>query len=139
MADLSVEIRRVNSKLQFEAVSDSNPNRKLSFDFAPPLGDGQGFTGLELLLVSLGGCISTTVVFLLQRLEKHIESYTATISGTRSERPMALQEAHMMIRIKAEDISTGDMEATIQQAQAIAPVWQAVKNNVAVHVAFEIT
>lgn len=34
------------------------------FDFAPPLGDGQGCNGLELLLMSLAGCSGTTVAHL---------------------------------------------------------------------------
>ena len=68
MADLNVEITRTNRKVHFEGVSDANPERRIPFDFAPPLGDGNGFAGLELLLMSFAGCVSTTVVFLLGRM-----------------------------------------------------------------------
>jgi len=138
MANLSVEINRTNQKVHFECVSSANPNLTIPFDFAPPMGDGQGFAGLEMLLMSFAGCFSTTVVFLLGRLGKQIESYTATAEGIRSEQPLALKEIHIMIRIKSSDITSQDMDHVIQQAEAMAPVGQAIKNNVVIVTSFEL-
>ena len=39
----------------------------VSADYFPPLGEGQGYTGLELLLLSLAACSATAIVPLLPR------------------------------------------------------------------------
>ena len=137
MADLSVTIRRTNAKLHFEATSDLNPNFSVPFDFAPPMGDGQGFTGLEMLLVSFAGCVSTTIVFILSRLGAHIETYTATAEGTRSEHPLTLKAIHLALKIRSDNLTPDMMDTAIHQAEAIAPVWQAVKNNIEVSIGYE--
>ena len=100
MANLFVNVKRTNQKVHFEGVSTVNPDTVIPFDFAPPLGDGQGFGGLELLLMSFTGCVSTTLVFLLGRSGKHISSYTAAAEGIRSEQPLALKEIHFILHIE---------------------------------------
>jgi len=139
MPSLSVELRRTNQKVHFEGVSSANPNLSIPFDFAPPMGDGQGFAGLEMLLMSFAGCFSTTVVFLLGRMGKHIESYSATAEGIRSEQPLAMKEIHITMRIQSNDITSQDMDTVIRQAEAMAPVGQAIKNNVVIKTAFELS
>ena len=138
MANLVVEVKRTDQKVHFEGVSADNQNVTIPFDFAPPLGDGQGFAGLELLLMSFAGCVSTTVVFLLGRAGRHITSYTATAEGVRREQPLSLSKIHFYIRIASEDITNGDMEGAVRQAESISPVWLAIKNNIAVNVTFEL-
>lgn len=139
MENLVVEIKRTNQKLHFEGVSAFNPGITIPFDFTPPLGDGQGFAGLELLLLSFSGCVSTAVVFLLGRAGKHIASYAATVEGVRREHPLSLSDIHFHIRIESQDIAAEDMEAVIRQAEAISPVWLAVKNNINVKITYELS
>lgn len=138
MADLVVEIKRTNSKVHFEGVSKANPDIVIPFDFAPPLGDGNGFAGLELILMSFAGCVSTTVVYLLTSSGKQILSYTARAEGIRKERPLSLSRIIFHMDIQSSDITGEDMENAIKQAEVISPVWQAVKNNIAVETTFEI-
>ncbi|MPM14048.1 hypothetical protein SDC9_60408 [bioreactor metagenome] len=139
MDNLLVTVTRTDLKLHFEGVSKDNEDFSVPFDFAPPIGEGNGFAGLELLLMALAGCISTTLVFLLGRAGKHIKAFSATAEGIRSERPMTLKEVHMGVQIKSNNISASDMETVIRQAEAMAPVWQAVKNNVLVKIDFELS
>ncbi len=138
MSNLLIKVKRTNQKVHFEGVSDSNSDIVIPFDYAPPLGDGQGFGGLELLLMSFSGCVSTTVVFLLGRLGKNITNYTAVVEGIRSEQPLALKEIHFNICIESSDITEDDMENVMKQAENISPVWQAVKNNIIVKMTFEL-
>ncbi len=138
MANLVIEIKRTNQKVHFEGASNTNPNILIPFDYTPPLGDGNGFAGLELLLMSFAGCVSTTIVFLLGRLGKHISSYTATAEGIRREHPLSLSKIRFHIRIESKDITGMDAEDAIKQAEAVSPVWQAVKNNIAVEITFEL-
>ena len=138
MSNLLIKVKRTNQKVHFEGVSNSNSDIVIPFDYAPPLGDGQGFGGLELLLMSFSGCVSTTVVFLLGRLGKNITNYTAVVEGIRSEQPLALKEIHFNICIESSDITEDDMENVMKQAENISPVWQAVKNNISVKMTFEL-
>ncbi len=138
MSNLLINVKRTNQKVHFEGVSDTNSDIVIPFDYAPPLGDGQGFGGLELLLMSFSGCVSTTVVFLLGRLGKKIANYSAVVEGIRSEQPLALKEIHFNICIESSDITEDDMKNVIKQAENISPVWQAVKNNITVKMTFEL-
>ena len=138
MDNLIVTIHRTNQKVHFEAVSRTNPARALPFDFTPPLGDGDGFAGLELLLMSFAGCVSTTLVFLLGRLGKQITSFDAVAEGVRSERPLSLREIHLHLVLRSENLSNTELDEAILQAESVSPVWQAVKNNVSVSVTYEL-
>lgn len=138
MDNLVVRVKRTDNKVHFECVSDANPSIEIPFDYAPPLGNRHGFSGLEILLTSFAGCVSTTVVFLLRRLVKHISSYRASAEGIRTEYPLSLKEIRFHICIESEDITGTDMENVIKQAEAISPVWQAVKNNIAVVTTFDL-
>lgn len=138
MANLVVKVKRTGNKLHFEGVSDTNPSIVIPFDYAPPLGNGHGLAGLEILLISFAGCVSTTVVFLLGRLGKHISSYTASAEGIRAEHPLSLKEISFHIYIESEDVTDADIENVMKQAEAISPVWQAVKNNIIVETTFEL-
>ena len=138
MADLNVEITRTNRKVHFEGVSDANPERRIPFDFAPPLGDGNGFAGLELLLMSFAGCVSTTVVFLLGRMGKMVGAYQASAQGVRREQPLSLAKIHLHLQLEVEQGTDAEMEAVLKQAEALSPVWQAVKNNIAVTVTYTL-
>ena len=138
MANLVVKVKRTDNKVHFEGLSDTNPGIAIPLDYSPPLGNGNGFAGLEILLISFAGCVSTTVVFLLGRLGKHISSYMASAEGIRTEHPLSLKEICFHIYIESEDVTGVDMENIIKQAEAISPVWQAVKSNVIVETTFEL-
>ena len=68
-----VTVNLTNQKVQFVGVSMSNPDRPIAFDYLPPLGDGQGYRGLELLLMSFTGCVSTAIVYLLRKMGRTIQ------------------------------------------------------------------
>lgn len=138
MSNLLVEIKRINQKVHFEGVSVDNPNITIPFDFAPPYGDGQGFGGLELLLMSFAGCVSTAIVVLLNRTGKHITSYSAKFEGFRTEKPLSLSAIKFHISVGSEDLTNEDVEGVIKAAADLSPVWLAVKHNVAVESSYEI-
>ena len=67
---LAVKASLVNEKVKFSIVAGSN--QEIFADYHPPLGDDQGYTGLELLLVSLAACSGTSVLALLRKMRKTI-------------------------------------------------------------------
>lgn len=82
-----VTIRLINDKVRFTGVSEANPDHPLSIDYVPPLGDGMGFRGLELFLLSFGGCSATAVVALLRKMGKTISGFEVKAKGIRSGKP----------------------------------------------------
>lgn len=138
MADLVAQINWKKQRLSFEGVSADNPGRPLPFDYSQPLGDGDGFAGLELLMLSIAGCVSTTIVFLVERAGKKLAAYSAAVEGTRSERPLALKDVHMRVTLAADGLTDEDMNAILVRVEQMAPVWQAVKGNVSITIDYEI-
>ncbi len=49
--DLDISVKLINDKLQFKGISETNLDFPIPFDYLPPIGDGQGFRGLELLIM----------------------------------------------------------------------------------------
>lgn len=138
MENLYVDAKLVNQKVQFNAVSRTNPDRPVTFDYVPPMGDGQGFAGLELLLISFCGCVSTAVVALLRRAGKSVISYNCSAVGIRQENPLSLKKIIFEVHILSENIEDTDMEKVLSMAAVISPVWLAIKNNVEVETRYII-
>ena len=85
---MEVIVSLTNQKVQFTGVSTSNPDHPIAFDYLPPLGDGQGYRGLELLLMSFAGCVSTAIVALLRRMGKNISGFKMNAKGINRTQPV---------------------------------------------------
>lgn len=138
MENLYVDFKLANQKVQFTAVSRTNPDRSVTMDYVPPLGDGQGFAGLELLLMSFSGCVSTAVVGLLRRSGKNIIAYEGTATGIRQENPLALKKIVFEIKVQSDNATAEDMDKILGVASNISPVWLAIKNNVEIETQYSL-
>lgn len=138
MDNLNVDFKLANEKVKFTVVSRKRPDSPVTMDFIPPIGDGEGFAGLELLLISFCGCVSTAIVGLLRKTRKNIISYEGTAEGIISENPMSLTKIIFEARVKSDNINAEDMEKILNVASNISPVWLAVKNNVEVTAKYNI-
>lgn len=85
---LKISIDLINDKVQFNGKSVTNQDRPIRFDYLPPHGDGDGYRGLELLMMSFGGCYSTAVVAILRKMHKSITDFRLDLSGVVSEQPL---------------------------------------------------
>jgi len=135
---LEVNLRLVNQKVQFIGVSESNLDHPLTLDYLPPLGDGQGFRGLELFLMSFTGCVSTAMVYLLRKMGKEIAGFQVKANGIRRENPLSLQAIQLKVTLESMDAVESDLQTVIKQAEEISPVWLMIKNNVEVMIEYEI-
>ena len=61
---LKVNGTLVDDKVQFVTTARDNP--AVQCDFFPSIGSGEGYTGLEVLLMSLAVCSATTLAYLLR-------------------------------------------------------------------------
>ena len=133
-------VNLTNQKIQFTGVSKNNPDRPIIFDFDPPIGDGHGYNGLELLLMSLAGCSGTTIVYLLRKMGKNISGLKMDAKGIRRDQPpIKFEKIFLEFILNSKDTKDTDIQKAIQLAEeSVCPVWQMVKNNVEVFSKFKI-
>lgn len=129
-----VTVRLTNQKIKFTGVSEANPDQPVTFDYKPPIGDGEGYNGLELLLMSLSGCSATAIVYLLRKMRKTVSGLEVKAKGIRREQPpIKFEKIYLEFVLNSKDTSDADIKKAILLAeQSVCPVWQMIKNNVEV-------
>ena len=135
-----VTVRLINQKVKFTGVSSANPERPVTFDYKPPIGDGEGYNGLELLLMSLSGCSATAIVYLLRKMGKTISGLEVNAKGIRRDKPpKKFEKIFLEFILNSKDTKDADIQKAIQLAeQSVCPVWQMIKNNVEVVAGYKI-
>jgi putative redox protein len=138
--ELEVTVSLSDQKVQFTGLSKTNSDRPVVMDYAPPLGNGQGYTGLELLLISLAGCSATAVVSLLRKMGKDVSGFRVNASGVRRDRhPTSLRTITLEFVLNSRDARDGDMRKAIQMSEeSVCPVWAMLKNNVEIRTEYRI-
>lgn len=134
--EISLEL--VNNRIQFRGTA--RDNKPVLMDYFPPLGDGNGYTGLELLLVSFAGCSSTAIVYLLRKLGKTVGSLKVSSKGERLEKPpMAFKKIYIEYTIASNDVTDTDMEKVLKLSEeSVCPVWAMIKGNVEIAATYKI-
>jgi putative redox protein len=103
-------------------------------DYSPPLGDSEGYGGLDLLLMSLAACSAQTVMSLLQKMKQDVRSFTVTATGRRrTEHPTVLTEIALTFALEGEALSTELMEKAVRLSEEkYCPVWAMLKPAVSI-------
>jgi putative redox protein len=136
--ELNVTVDLANQKVRFTGAARANP--PVTFDYDPPLGDGQGYTGLEGLLMSLAACSATSVVALLRKMGKSVGGFRVEAGGTRrTTHPTSLETIHLHFIVTSGDAGDEDVKKAIRLSEeSICPVWAMLKGNVEIRTGFEI-
>ena len=134
MENIIVDLKRTSGHVHFEAASANHPALSIPFDYS----SGDGLSGLEALVMTFSGCVSTAIIGLLLRLGKHIGAYAVKAEGERNEQPLSLSKIFFHIEITSSDVTADDMDWVLKQAEAISPVWIAIQGNVAVETSYQI-
>ncbi len=135
---LTTTAELIDDKVKFKALA--RENSAIQIDYNKPVGDGDGYTSLEIFLISLSTCVSTAVISLLRKMNKTVKSYKITANGERrTEHPTCFSEVNLHI-----DIETDAVEKEIERAiklseESICPVWAMIKNNVKVNIGYDIS
>lgn len=121
--------------LQGEKVRFSGRARELPAvcaDYFPPLGDGAGYTGLELLLLSLAACSATSVVSLLRRMKKTVSAFRVNAQGTRrAQHPTSFDRIQLEFVLTSPDAAAADLQKAVAMSEeSFCPVWAMLKGNV---------
>lgn len=135
---LSVSASLINEKVKFKATSRTNP--EIILDYTPPIGNGEGYTSLELLLISLASCCGTAVTLLLRKMRKDVSGLTINARGNRREQhPTSFDKIFLEICLKSADAEPSDMDRVLKLSEeSICPVWNMLKNNVEISCEYEI-
>ena len=135
---LETSTKLVNGKIRFSGTARTNP--EVHMDYFPPAGDGEGYTGLEMLLLSLSGCSATAVTVLLRKMNKTVSGLTVDATGTRQETaPLAFHRIDLDFNLTSPDASPEDLEKAIKLAEAnVCPVWAMLKGNVEIAVKCQV-
>jgi putative redox protein len=101
----------------------------VSVDYSPPLGDGNGYGGLDLLLMSLAACGAQTAMSLFIKMKQDITKFTVSATGKRStEHPTVLTEIQVAFAIEGNGLSTELIEKAIRLSEEkYCPVWAMLK------------
>jgi putative redox protein len=129
LAQLEVTVTSTNRKLGYTGALRSHP--AVPIDYIPPLGDGMGYTPLELLLMSLAACSGGTVGLLLRKTGKTVTGIKVNTKGVRREQhPMSFQKIFLEFVITSDDVKDVDVQKAIKLAEdSVCPVWAMVKGN----------
>lgn len=134
---LEAKIILVNDKLKFSGEVDGNA--QVSIDYIPPLSEGDGYTSLELLLLSLSSCLGSAVLVLLRRDNMLIETFEINAKGNRrQEHPTGFENINLEIKIKSENLTPDTMNKVISISENICPVWAMLKGNVTININYSI-
>lgn len=140
MDTLSVNLKTIDEKTMFSATARENP--EVIIDYFPPIGSGNGYTSLELFMISFGSCISSTLLSLLRyRMKKQVDGVVVKVDGTiREEHPKALQHILLSLNFKSRELSKDEVLEVLKAAKdKMCPVWSMIKGNVEVDVNIEIS
>jgi putative redox protein len=135
---MEVSVDSTNQKLGYTGVLRSHP--AIPIDYIPPFGDGQGYTPLELLLMSLAACSGGTIGLLLRKMGKTISGIKVNTKGIRREQhPTSFQKIFLEFVVTSGDVKDADIQKAIKLAEeSVCPVWAMVKGNAEIVTEFKI-
>ncbi|MCG8700926.1 MAG: OsmC family protein [Bacteroidales bacterium] len=136
--ELNTSIKLTNDNVKFSGSVDGQ--QPISIDYTPPLGNSEGYTSLELLMLSLTSCIGTTMLMLLRRMGKSILDFEVKASGIRrEEHPTGIKEISMQIITQSDDITNDDLDKALKiTEEKYCPVWSMLNKDVNIKVEYLI-
>jgi putative redox protein len=109
---LNVTLESVNQGVRFEGSAEGQ--QPVHIDYIPPLGEGLGYTSLELLLLSLASCMATSLVTFLRRSGKTVSGLrVGAEADRRPEHPTILTRIHLRFYLTSPDILQADFEKVL--------------------------
>lgn len=128
----------INDKVKFSGIARDND--QIFIDYNQPIGDGEGYTSLELFLISLATCSGSTVSLVLRKMHKDVSGLKITAYGQRrEEHPTYFQKILINFELTSKDAEDTDLQKAIKiSEETICPVWNMVKNNVDISSEYQI-
>ena len=128
---LNVEVGDLTGKMNLTGKGHSPFT--VSIDYPPPLGEDNGFTSLELLMVSLASCSAHTIKYILGSSGCEVEDIKVAATGHRrlDKHPTLLTKIELSYILTGKQLEKGRVEDAIRKAEEVmCPVWALLKGNV---------
>ncbi len=127
---LTAHAALINDKLKFTGTAGDQP--AITLDYIPPLGDGEGYMPLQLLLISLAVCSASSVVTLIKRMGRTINGCDVSASGIRREtHPTGFSSISLAFAIDSPDMTSDDFNKAVKLSEdTYCPVWAMLRGNV---------
>lgn len=132
--ELVTQVNLMNQKLLFSGkVNELDP---IAIDYIPPLGDGNGYTSLELLLLSLSSCLGSALLTFLRRMNKEIGGLEINAKGLRKEEhPTGFRLITLEIVLTSKNTNLAEIDRVLKLAEeTYCPVWAMLRGNVEIKV-----
>ena len=136
--EIIASVRLINDRLNF--IGEVGENTPVSIDYIPPLGDNQGYTSLELFLLSLTSCLGSSVLTFLRRMEKSVTGCEIHALGLRkATHPTGFEKINITINIKSNNVTDSDMLKVVKLSEdTYCPVLSMLKEDIVVDINFDI-
>ncbi len=128
---LNAQIKLIDEKVKMEGSAPGKP--PLIMDYPFPIGKGEGYTSLEMLLVSLASCYGTTVKSMItSHLKKEVRDLSIRIEGERrEEHPTKFHRIKLCLNIDSPELEQEELVSISALAEEkYCPVWAMIRGNV---------
>lgn len=127
---LSATATLCNEKVRFCGITEEKT--ALYFDYYPPIGDGDGYTPLELLLLSLSACSGTSIIALLRKTQKRIDSFQVNAMGIRRDtHPTIFETIRLQYLLISNEVTEDEFTHAINLTEnSLCPVWAMLRDSV---------
>jgi putative redox protein len=134
---LTTSVELLNDKFKFSGIA--RDNQPIQVDYNKPMGDGEGYTSLELFLISLSTCSASSIVFLVRKMNKTIKTLKVSAIGERrTEHPTCFSSITLSFDIYTDALPQEIDHAIKLSEEKFCPVWAMIKNNVEVKIGYTL-
>lgn len=119
-----------DEKVRFRGIIEDKT--ELYFDYYPPIGEGNGYTPLELLLLSLSACSGTSIIALLRKTNKRLDSFRVNAQGIRRDtHPTIFEAITLHYQLTSNEICEDEFIHAIELTEkSLCPVWAMLRDSV---------
>ncbi|MCE1189850.1 MAG: OsmC family protein [Ignavibacteria bacterium] len=137
--EYNISVELINEKVQFRA--SNSKNAAIQTDYSQPIGDDNGYTSLELLLISLANCSATSIVLLLRKMRKTVSGFSVHATADRAvTHPTVLTKIYLNFTLTSPDTLQADLDKAISiSEESLCPVWAMLKPSTQIEVTSSIS
>jgi len=127
---LAVSLELIDEKVRFAGTAEGQP--PVYIDYLPPIGTSEGYTSLELLLLSLASCMSTSIMLFLRRMGHRVDALRVAAEAERQqEHPTILTQIHLRFFLVSPDVMLTDFEKVLAMSEErFCPVYSMINPGV---------
>lgn len=132
--ELRIRTELIDGRMAYRSSVDDHP--PIVSDYTRPHGGDTGPTSLELFLVSLATCASSSVSVALRKMRRDVTWLACEARGRRrTEHPTGFSAITLELRLVSADATSDDLAEAVRVAEdLLCPVWSMIKGNVEVAV-----